>query len=90
MELHHLSFIKCNFIENWYYNRVFWNKAQEAKEAGNVREQSVFEILVVVTDAAIQPRSNELLKIPCLIYFHLELLMRWVFRRMGQYSEEIL
>ncbi|MEH2355729.1 DUF7380 domain-containing protein [Nostoc sp.] len=41
------------------YNRVFWNKAQEAKEAGNFREQFVFEILVVVTDAAIQPRSNE-------------------------------
>ncbi|MEH1844708.1 MAG: DUF4209 domain-containing protein [Nostoc sp.] len=41
------------------YNRVFWNKAQETKEAGNFREQSVFEILVVVTDAAIQPRSNE-------------------------------
>ncbi|MDZ8185891.1 MAG: DUF4209 domain-containing protein [Nostoc sp. ChiSLP02] len=41
------------------YNRAFWNKVQEAKEAGNVREQSVFEILKIVTDAAIQPRSNE-------------------------------
>ena len=45
------------------YNRVFWNKAQEAKEAGNVREQSVFEILVVVTDAAIQPRCKRIAKL---------------------------
>ncbi|MEH2250715.1 DUF4209 domain-containing protein [Nostoc sp.] len=41
------------------YNRVFWNKAQEAKEAGNLREQSVFEILAVVTGAAIKPESTE-------------------------------
>ncbi|MEH2298114.1 MAG: DUF4209 domain-containing protein [Nostoc sp.] len=41
------------------YNRVFWNKAQEAKEAGNVREQSVFEILAFVTGAAIKPESTE-------------------------------
>ena len=41
------------------YNRVFWNKAQEAKEAGNVREQSVFEILAFITGAAIKPESTE-------------------------------
>ena len=41
------------------YNRVFWNKAQEAKEAGNVREQSVFEILAFVTGAVIKPESTE-------------------------------
>ncbi|WP_448267946.1 DUF4209 domain-containing protein [Nostoc sp. DSM 114159] len=41
------------------YNRVFWNKAREAKEAGNVREQSVFEILAFVTGAAIKPESTE-------------------------------
>jgi hypothetical protein len=31
------------------YNMAFWEKAQEAKEAGNVREQAVFEILAAVT-----------------------------------------
>ncbi|MEH2168338.1 MAG: DUF4209 domain-containing protein [Nostoc sp.] len=41
------------------YNRVFWNKAQEAKEAENVREQSVFEILALLTGAAIKPESTE-------------------------------
>ena len=41
------------------YNRVFWNKAQEAKEAGNVREQYVFEILAFVTGIAIKPESTE-------------------------------
>ncbi|WP_375469583.1 hypothetical protein [uncultured Nostoc sp.] len=41
------------------YNRVFWNKAQEAKEAGNVREQAVFETLAFVTGAAIKPESTE-------------------------------
>lgn len=41
------------------YNRVFWNKAQEAKEAGNVREQCVFEILAFITGAAIKPESTE-------------------------------
>ncbi|OYD96903.1 hypothetical protein CDG76_09145 [Nostoc sp. 'Peltigera membranacea cyanobiont' 210A] len=41
------------------YNRVFWNKAQEAKEAGNVREQSVFEILAFVTGVAIKPESTD-------------------------------
>ncbi|MEH1837816.1 MAG: DUF4209 domain-containing protein [Nostoc sp.] len=41
------------------YNRVFWNKAREAKEAGNVREQYVFEILAFITDAAIKPESTE-------------------------------
>ncbi len=41
------------------YNMAFWKKAQEAKEAGNVREQAVFEILAAVTGAAIKPESNE-------------------------------
>ncbi|MDZ8260357.1 DUF4209 domain-containing protein [Nostoc sp. ChiQUE01b] len=41
------------------YNRVFWNKAQEAKEAGNVRQQTVLEILALLTGAAIKPESTE-------------------------------
>ncbi|MEH2337831.1 DUF4209 domain-containing protein [Nostoc sp.] len=41
------------------YNRVFWNKAQEAKEVGNIREQAVFETLAFVTGAAIKPESTE-------------------------------
>jgi len=41
------------------YNMVFWKKAQEAKEAGNVREQAVFELLAAVTGAAINPESTE-------------------------------
>ncbi|MHC5852497.1 DUF7380 domain-containing protein [Nostoc sp.] len=41
------------------YSRVFWNKAQEAKEAGNIREQSVFEILAFVTGVAIKPESTD-------------------------------
>jgi len=41
------------------YNNAFWKKAEEAKEAGNVREQAVFEILAAVTGAAIKPESTE-------------------------------
>ncbi len=41
------------------YHIAFWKKAQEAKDAGNVREQAVFEILAAVTGAAIKPESNE-------------------------------
>lgn len=41
------------------YNRAFWKKAQDAKEAGNVREQAVFEILATLTGAAIKPESTE-------------------------------
>ena len=41
------------------YSSGFWKKAQEAKEAANVREQAVFEILAAVTSAAIKPDSNE-------------------------------
>ncbi|WP_138501292.1 hypothetical protein [Nostoc sp. PA-18-2419] len=41
------------------YNRVFWNKAQEAKEAGNLREQSLFKILVLVTGNGIKPKLTE-------------------------------
>lgn len=41
------------------YDSAFWKKAQEAKEAGNIREQAVFEILAVVTSAAIKPESTE-------------------------------
>jgi len=41
------------------YDDAFWKKAQEAKKAGNVREQAVFEILAAVTSAAIKPESTE-------------------------------
>lgn len=41
------------------YDSAFWKKAQEAKEAGNVREQAVFEILAAVTSAAIKPEATE-------------------------------
>lgn len=41
------------------YNNAFWKKAQEAKEAGNIREQAVFEILAAVTSAEIKPDSTE-------------------------------
>jgi hypothetical protein len=41
------------------YNNAFWKKAEEAKEAGNVREQAVFEILAFVTGVAIKPESTE-------------------------------
>ncbi|MDF5707096.1 MAG: DUF4209 domain-containing protein [Nostoc sp. S4] len=41
------------------YNRVFWNKVQEAKEAGNLREQSVFKILALVTGNGIKPKLTE-------------------------------
>lgn len=40
------------------YNRAFWKKAQDAKEAGNVTEQAVFEILETLTGAAIKPEST--------------------------------
>jgi hypothetical protein len=45
--------------ECFTYSQAFWKKVQEAKEAGNVREQAVLEILAVVTSAAIQPESTE-------------------------------
>lgn len=41
------------------YNQAFWKKAQEAKEAGNIREQAVFALLVTVTGAALKPESTE-------------------------------
>lgn len=41
------------------YSSGFWKKVQEAKEAGNVREQAVFEILAAVTGVAIKPESHE-------------------------------
>ena len=41
------------------YNNALWKKAEEAKEAGNVREQAVFEILAFITGAAIKPESTE-------------------------------
>lgn len=37
--------------ECFAYNDAFCKKAEEAKEAGNVRDQAVFEILAVVTCA---------------------------------------
>lgn len=41
------------------YGSAFWKKAQEAQDAGNVREQAVFEILAVVTRTEIKPESTE-------------------------------
>lgn len=41
------------------YDSAFWQKAQEAREAGNIREQAVFEILASVTSAAIKPESTD-------------------------------
>jgi hypothetical protein len=41
------------------YYSAFWKKAQEAQEAGNLREQAVFGVLAAVTNAAIKPESNE-------------------------------
>jgi hypothetical protein len=41
------------------YNMAFWKKAQEAKGAGNLREQVVFEILTAVTYGAIKLESTE-------------------------------
>lgn len=41
------------------YSSAFWKQAQEAKEAGNVRKQAIFEILSFVTGAAIKPDLTE-------------------------------
>jgi hypothetical protein len=41
------------------YDTAFWNKAEKAKETGNIREQAVFEILASVTGVAIKPESND-------------------------------
>lgn len=41
------------------YSNAFWKKAQEAIEAGNVREQAVFEILAAVSSTAIKPDLTE-------------------------------
>jgi hypothetical protein len=41
------------------YDLAFLKKAQEAQEAGNLREQAVFEILAAITSAAIKPESME-------------------------------
>lgn len=41
------------------YNNGFWKKAEVAKEAGNLREQAVFEILAFITGVAIKPESTE-------------------------------
>lgn len=45
--------------ECFEYSRAFWQKAQEAKEAGNEREQAVLEILAAVTRVPIKPESTE-------------------------------
>ncbi|MDJ0795322.1 MAG: hypothetical protein QNJ51_00585, partial [Calothrix sp. MO_167.B12] len=45
--------------ERFAYNMAFREKAKEAKEAGKVTEQAVFEILTVVTGAAIKPESTD-------------------------------
>jgi hypothetical protein len=41
------------------YGRAFWEKAQEAQNAENFREQSIFAILAAVTTPAMKPESNE-------------------------------
>ncbi len=41
------------------YHSAFWMKVREAQEAGSLRDQEVFEILAVVTGAAIKPESTE-------------------------------
>ncbi len=41
------------------YSSGFWKKVQEAKEAGNDKEQAVFEILAAVTSVPIYPESHE-------------------------------
>lgn len=41
------------------YSNAFWKRAEEEKELGNFRGQSVFAILAVVTSAAIKPESTE-------------------------------
>lgn len=41
------------------YGTAFWKKAQEAQNAENFREQSVFAILSAVTTPAMKPESNE-------------------------------
>jgi hypothetical protein len=45
--------------ERFAYNMAFWEKAKEAKEAGKVREQAVFEILAFITGAAIKSESTD-------------------------------
>jgi hypothetical protein len=41
------------------YHSLFWKQAQEYKESGNIREQTVCEILAYVTSARIKPESTE-------------------------------
>ncbi len=41
------------------YSSGFWKKVQEAKKAGNDKEQAVFEILAAVTSVPIYPESHE-------------------------------
>ena len=48
-----------NIKECHGYDMAFWNKAQKAQKAGNIREQTVFKILVFVTSAEIKPESTD-------------------------------
>lgn len=41
------------------YSSIFWQKSQEAKEAENLRDQSVFAVLAAATSAAIKPKETE-------------------------------
>ncbi|MGD1910477.1 MAG: DUF4209 domain-containing protein [Rivularia sp. (in: cyanobacteria)] len=41
------------------YSMSFWEKAEEANVAGNVKEKAVFEILAAVSGAGIKEESNE-------------------------------
>jgi len=41
------------------YNKAFWEKAKEAKKAGRLREQAVFEIIAGVAGTKIKPESTD-------------------------------
>ena len=41
------------------YYLPFYTKAKEAKEAENIKEQAVFEILALITSDEIQPESTK-------------------------------
>lgn len=43
----------------FFYESAFREKYQEAKKAGNLRDQEVFAILAAVTSDAIEPESTE-------------------------------
>jgi len=48
-----------NHRECLAYHSLFWGKAQRYKDSGNIREQTVCEILAYVTSVQIKPESTE-------------------------------